>query len=121
MSQMGEMGYYVKSYGPFKSEETAEFFNFISFVNPRNFNAEQDSKKNIKYYKKYPNASHPQRMISERSQFGMWWNDIFGINLTNDLILKLANESGAKGYRGFLRWLEGGAKINGRAPHHIIS
>ena len=107
---IGDRGFYIKNYGPFKTEEIAEFFNFIAFVNPRSLSAYDEAKSGIKYYEDHTGSIHPQKMLELNSSFCLWWSDIFGKPLSSTLLMKLAQEVGTKGYWGFIDWLEDGAR-----------
>jgi len=122
------VGYYIKrpqnrlTYGPFKTPEIAEFFNFIAFVSPRSPDAEREAKDGIVFKDYAENPAHPNRMFENSlSPFKVWWQDTWGIPLTTHTIMGLANECGAGGYRSFSNWLILNGKINGRAPHQQIS
>ena len=115
---VGEKGYYIREvYGPFRSKEVAEFFNFIAFVSPRSLEAEALSRDGIDYLVCLDKPKHPQFMISGKSHFRLWWMDTFGVPLTNSTIMQLAKECEAQGYKSFIDWLVSGSKIDGRAPH----
>lgn len=121
-------GYYVKrpqnrkTYGPFKTQEAAEFFNFIAFVSPRSPNAECEARSGIVFKESTDNSVHPSLMFENAlSPFKLWWEDTWGIPLKNSTIMSLAHECGAGGYRSFSNWLILNGKINGRPPHQQIS
>ena len=118
----GEEGYYINNtYGPFKSKEIAEFFNFIAFGSPRSLNAAEEAKAGVQFLRKPPKALHPNMMFRRCSPFSVWWEDTFGCFLTNEIIMDLAKECKANGYKSFIDWLIQGSKINGKAPHHQYS
>ncbi len=101
-------------YGPFKSKEFAEFFNFIAFGSPRDMQAGEGAKSGIVFCEKAPiNREHPRIMFASNSKFGLWFSDLYGKPLTTKLILALAQECGAKGYKSFTNWIIAGSKING--------
>lgn len=114
---VGGEGYYIKNYGPFKTKEIAEFFNFIAFVSPRSLNAEMETKNGIIYLDNLEASKHPKCIYWGDSKFSIWWQDTFGIPLTGDIIMLLAKECGASGYRSFTEWMVSGSKLNGMAPH----
>ena len=121
----GSDGFYIykkeKSvyYGPFKQKEFAEFFNFKAFGSPRECDAKDYAKCGIVFCDKSPSdIKHPSTMFASNSKFSLWFNDLYGKRLTVRLILTLAYESGAKGYKSFMKWIVDGSKINGS---HIAS
>lgn len=119
---VGDRGYYInRIYGPFKTKGAAEFFNFIAFGSPRSMNAESKSKDDIHYLESLKNPQHPKEMFYRTSHFNVWWYDTFGGPLTAVVMLNLANECGANGYKSFIDWLVSGGKIDGMAPHYQYS
>lgn len=118
---LGDRGFYIKHYGPFKTEEIAEFFNFIAFVNPRSPNAYDEARSGIKYYEEHTGSIHPQKMLGLNSNFCLWWSDMFGKAPSEAMLMKLAKEAGAEGYYGFIDWLEGGTRINGKSVYLLIN
>lgn len=118
---VGGKGYYIKDYGPFKTQEIAEFFNFIAFVSPRSMDAEMQSKDGIIYLSALEKSRHPRHMFWDNSKFSIWWHDTFGVPLTDNMIMLLAKECEAGGYKSFTGWLISGSKIDGRAPHYQYS
>ncbi len=115
---VGDEGYYIKKvYGPFKTKQTAEFFNFIAFGSPRSTDAEIQSRNGIHYVDTLDNPQHPMLMFKGTSPFSVWWQDTFGGPLTDKILLNLAVECRANGYRSFTDWLIQSGKIKGKAPH----
>ena len=114
-------GFYINNFGPFKTKEIAEFFNFLAFVNPRSLEAENQSKNNITYHLKYDKPIHPSYIVFESSSFNSWCNDTFGKSVNQNIILQIANASGANGYKSFTKWLIHGAKINDKPFHMLIN
>ena len=119
---VGQKGYYIKKvYGPFKTKEVAEFFNFIAFGSPRSLDAEDQSKDDIEYLCALDKPQHPMLMFKGTSHFSVWWGDTFGGPLTTEMALTLAKECKANGYKSFIDWLIQGGTIGGRAPHYQYS
>ncbi|KKN74485.1 hypothetical protein LCGC14_0390020 [marine sediment metagenome] len=119
---VGDIGFYIKDskgprdiyYGPFKTEEFAEFFNFIAFGSPRELDARLEAAKGIVYCEESPEfVEHPKIMFASNSRCGLWVSDTYGQSLTTKLILEIAKESGAMGYKSFANWIVEGSKING--------
>ncbi len=121
---VGDAGYYVCidndlgriCYGPFKTKEVTEFFNFVAFCSPRSLDAAQDAQSGILYCKGNESCTfeHPSSMFATNSHFSLWWEDLYGISLTAKMILQVAKESGAKGYDAFTQWLIDGSRIDGK-------
>jgi len=140
----GEYGVYIQRlkkggkeinyYGPFRNKEYAEFFNYLAFCSPHCVDAKEQSKINIDFLNKKKigeinkNASsnygiefnHPSSMLFEISPVGIWWQDTYGKVLNPKMVLKLANETGAKGYDAFRDWLISGSKIGGVGVHALV-
>jgi hypothetical protein len=115
---VGDSGYYIKEmYGPFRTKQVAEFFNFLAFGSPRSPEAENQSKNDISYLDFSDSPKHPTLMFKETAPFSVWWYDTYGGPLTNDVILDLATECKANGYKSFTNWLIRGGTISGQAPH----
>ena len=115
---VGDRGYYIKKvYGPFRTKKVAEFFNFLAFCSPRSLNAETQSQADISL-EVLDKPQHPMFMFRVTSPFGVWWQDTYGGPLTDTVILNLATECNAKGYKSFTDWLIQGGTIGGRAPHY---
>jgi len=123
----GDMHYY----GPFKNAEYAEFFNYLAFCSPKSPNGMEDSKCGILYYdannKLDKTASghaekfcHPGSILFETSPLGIWWQDTYGKVLTNKYVLKIAKESGAKGYKSYREWLLSWCLIDGKPVHSLL-
>lgn len=119
---VGNKGYYildgngkkVTHYGPFKTKEFAEFFNFIAFGSPRDQNARLTALKGVVLCDKIlEKAGHPRTLFASNSKFSLWLQDLYGKPLTTKLVLEIAKESGAKGYKSFTNWIICGSKING--------
>jgi hypothetical protein len=116
---VGDKGYYIrKAYGPFRTKKIAEFFNFLAFGSPHSLNAETQSQSDISYFDCLDKAQHPEMMFRHTSPFGVWWQDTYGGPLTGKVILRLAMECNAKGYKSFTNWLVHSGTIGGRAPHY---
>lgn len=119
---VGEKGYYIREvYGPFKTKEAAEFFNFIAFGSPRSLEAGSQSRDGIDYLHEINKPMHPRFMFMATSHFSVWWEDTFGVPLTVSMIMDLAKECKADGYKSFIDWLVSGSKLDGRAPHYQYS
>ena len=116
---VGEKGYYIKKiYGPFRTKEIAEFFNFIAFVSPRLPDAKARAKDHISYLQDLEKPIHPKYMFRGNARFNLWWESTYGVPFTSNTILLLANECRANGYESFTGWLVNGSKLDGMAPHH---
>ena len=119
---VGNKGYYILDnkgrmdiyYGPFKTKEFAEFFNFIAFGSPRDGDARLEALKGIILCEEVDGrVEHPRIMFASNSKFSLWLQDFYGQLLTTKLVLEIAKESGAKGYESFTNWLICGSKVNG--------
>lgn len=119
--EVGESGWYVcnkkHSYGPFKSQLIAEFFNLIGFGSPRSDALKEELKKGVKKLETVSKAEHPNQLFGTNSQFSLWWKNTFEKNLTSEIVLKLAKETGAQGYSSFQSWLCSGCQVNDK---HIM-
>ena len=119
---VGGSGFYIANhrgrknihYGPFKTKEFAEFFNFLAFGSPRALDAKLEAAKGIVFCEEKPNfTEHPKIMFATNSRFALWLGDMYGQPMTTKLALEMAKESGAKGYKSFTNWIIGGSRING--------
>ncbi|HSH35107.1 hypothetical protein, partial [Schnuerera sp.] len=89
----GDEGYYLHSlskkkqwFGPFKSKNIAEFFNLISFADPKSPTLMEDLQKNIKKRKRVKDPQHPSQLFASHSKFGIWWRRVFDCPLTLDIL-----------------------------------
>lgn len=121
--EVGQKGYYISAnqvhfFGPFKSKKIAEFFNLLSFGDPRSLNLQDRITETVEYFNYVEKAEHPSNLIASNSKFSLWWKDIFEKPFSSDLALKLARETGAQGYQAFRSWLINGSQLDGR---HVMS
>jgi len=110
-----------KLYGPFRTKEIAEFFNFISFVAPRSLEAANESKQGVAFKRGVEKAHHPRELFQLISPFKAWWQDTYGTVLNESTALALARTCGTNGYEGFTSWLVSSGKIDGKYPHQQIN
>lgn len=121
--EVGQKGYYISAnqvhfFGPFKSKNIAEFFNLLSFGDPRSPKLKDEISEKIEFFNSVVDAEHPSNLIASNSKFGLWWRSTFEMPFSSELALKLARETGAQGYQAFRSWLINGSQLDG---HHVMS
>ena len=117
--EVGQKGYYISAnqthyFGPFKSKSIAEFFNLLSFGDPRSPQVKKEISNTVEFFNSIVDAEHPSNLIASNSKFALWWRSTFESPFSSELALKLARETGAQGYDAFRSWLINGSQLNGR-------